>query len=178
MKTLGLCLDTVGVALSQYGSYDFNSLCVFEGKLLAGSDLGLYQCTGEVDADAVDIASIFTFPSTDAGSKKQKKIRQVVISGWWAGELKIAVLYDEVSGGYYTIPPTGAMQEQTVTVHINSEDYGRYIGLSIENVGGADFSIDSIDMMLIPTVLLPKSSLVLGRGKSLIPYVTGAGTGL
>lgn len=178
MSTLGLCMNLLNTPVSQYGRLDFTSLCVYKGRMLAGCESGLYGIQGDSDFDSEDIYSMFEIPSTDLGTKKPKKVRSIFITGWMMGSLRLTVLYDNKVGNVsYTIPATGTMQEETIRVPVNSDEVGRYIGLRIDNMEGADYSIDSIDMLILPTVYTPKTPGFIGRGDVEIPIITGEASG-
>ena len=176
MTTLGLCLNTEMLGLTQYMAFDFNSLCSFNGVILGANTSGIFDVSGDLDS-AASITSYFKLASSDFGAKKSIRIRRLIIAGWFSGEVYVAMYYDEVLKNTYYIKPlhsTGTYQ--TLTVAINAEDIGEFVGIKVGNVGGSDFSVDRIDADVEPVIVNAGSNYVVGRVKEELSNITLIGT--
>lgn len=152
MAQLGLCLHLLGEQLSQYGNYNFNSLCKFGDMYLGANDSGIFNLdSGDTDA-GTSIEAFFELANTDMGVEHQKRIRVAYIGYETNGELAITVKDDDGNERQYTIKPNHiGNKQQTSRVPIGRDGKGRYWMFRIDNVNGSDFGINSITA--VPVVL-------------------------
>lgn len=177
MTTVGLsiCLENIGVA--QISGYNFNSMCVFNGKVLGCGDTGINEVGGTTDAGS-SIVAFFEIPQTDLGLEKNKKFRAIQLDGYLKGNFTITPVFDEVEGTIYTVNGTGTYLNQTFEVNINSDEVGRLIGFKFKNVDGSDFSIRSAFALILPTIFQHLNQTGgLGRGSNEVPGMTISATG-
>jgi hypothetical protein len=174
MITLGIALNTGNLAPSQYAGLNFNSLCVFNGEILGAGETGLFELTGE-DDNGTDIVAFFQVPSTDLGIPKIKKVRSLITSGYTEGNLSITVIIDNDEETEYTIVAFGSMDTGSVKVDLNSDDEGRFVGLLVENINGADFSIDAMDLLVLPTLREPAAKSIVAKHRGNFPLFVSAG---
>lgn len=175
MNTLGLCLNVERFAPSQYAGYDFNSMCEFNGSLLMANDNGIFAQGGDHD-NTVDITAFFETTSSDFGTKKEKRLREVELSGYFEGDLEITVITDGDSKRVYGLSHI-PVDTYTIKQSTDYDNKGNYLGLQISNINGADFSVDAIYGQLVLLNLPPRTGLVLGRGSNLLPEVELVSTG-
>jgi hypothetical protein len=172
---LGVALNTVLMAPTQYAGVNFDSMCVFEGKILGAGVSGICEMTGNTDL-GVAITSFFQLPSTDLGASKAKKLRSMILSGYHNGNVKLTIVKDNDESTEYTINLNGAADHRNIKVDLNSNDLGRYIGLVVENIAGSDFSIDAIDLLLMVVALEHFTRSTLCRNKGTFPLPAGEAT--
>jgi hypothetical protein len=174
MITLGIALNTENFAPSQYAGLNFNSLCVFNGEILGAGETGLVELTGE-DDDGTEIYSLFQIPSTDLGLPKVKKVRSLVISGYTKGNLLITAVADNTEKTEYVVVSSGEIGTNNFKVDLSSIDEGRFVGLIVENINGADFSIDAMDLLVLPTTRESIIGVIVARHKATFPAFSSYG---
>ena len=175
MNTIGICLNTENFAPSQYSNFNFNSMCVFNDKVICAGDSGIFEHSGTSD-NTVAITSYFQLPSSSFDTSQQKKFRKLYMSGYFSGEMAVAVVTDEDE---ITAISTGSVSADNATLEVplNFTDNGEFMGIEISNVGGADFSIDFIQADVFISVLPAKTSKRIGRSKFNFTTITVAAVG-
>ena len=145
--TVVLNLDLTG--LTQYLNYWFKGYAKFAGKYLGVSENGL-AVLGEVDKDGDDqIVAGFGIPLTDFGLEGNKKVRFLELSYKTSGGIKVTPVADEVAGSEVELVPINKNVVQTMQkIPVGRYLGGRYWSLLVENLDGADFSIDKISVEL------------------------------
>lgn len=145
--------------ITQYSDHNFNSMCMFQGKRIAIGEDGVFQlgCADKdiytASTDERDIDAWFEYPISALGVDVGKKLRRLYVRGEFTGGMQITA----VTGGHtdesttYDITPnnTGNVQH-TVKVRTNSSQRDEHWSFIVNNVLGADFSIDAIDATMIP----------------------------
>lgn len=165
---LGICTELSLLALSQYMHYNFNSMCKFNDVHLGCNEYGIFALDGNAD-DNIDIEAFFELVTTDFGSPNQKRIRKVYLGCEASGSLVLEVLDDENNSRRYIVESSLRDQRQYgAKVSVGRDGKGRYWTLRVENIGGCDFSLDSIDALI--TVLARKPGKThLNEAKLLLP---------
>jgi hypothetical protein len=170
MNTLGICLNTELLAPSQYSGFSFNSICVFNGAVVMAGDAGIFTHDGTSD-NGTDISAYFQLPSASLDTARQKRYRKLIAGGYFDGAITISVVTDENT---CTAVATKSYDgdNRHIEIPLNFTDSGGFVGFLFANVGGADFSIDYVEAVIEPTVLKPRSSIVVGRVKVNVPGPT------
>jgi len=139
------------LAFSQFGNFDFNSMCLFNGIPLGANSDGIYTLFDADDDDGTNIESYFELSTTDFGISKTKKIRFLYVHCETAGTLKVKLQVDEDEERTFVIIPkkTGNLQHRTHRVDGRTDLRGVYWRPRIENTKGCDFSIDNIEALLM-----------------------------
>lgn len=150
MGNLTLRLNNKNRAVTQYTNFNFNSVCEFNGKLLATSPDGLYELEEQNTDDGTEIDAYMTFPNTDFGMANNKRIRTVYVGYTTNGELALTVEDDEENETTYTLP-INKNQKQNVSKLNAGRNYnkGCYYQLKISNTDGCYFDIDFIKLIVI-----------------------------
>ncbi len=150
MKTLGLCLDVDGGALSQYAGWDFNSLCLLNGERLAAGEEGLFLLGGEDDAGE-PVAAEVAFPVTDCGERAVKRLRTVDIAGSARGMLRLAVRADDGGSREYAAGPFGAENglPGKTRIHAGRDGQGALWQVGLANSDGCDFALSGLELGLM-----------------------------
>ena len=138
--------------LSQYGDFNFNSFCEFNGKLIAAKEEGIFELFNEHTDNGNQIDAFFEFPTTDFGMMHPKRFRSAYISMESNGVMLLKCVSNEARQHTYMIKPQYRENEQhTTKVNLSREVKGNFFMFRVENKDGCDFSIDEIQ--LIPVVL-------------------------
>jgi len=152
MSNLTFAMQLGIMAPTQYGNYNFNSMCNFRGKAFgAHEDGGIHLLDNRdetADEGSVEIDALLELAQTDFGVPNVKTILKVVVGYEASGELEISVISDEYEAVSGTLPESaGNFQQHGDWTGVVS--LGRYALLRIQNVEGCDFSLDSIDVYMI-----------------------------
>lgn len=153
---LAIALNPKIVAASQYDNYDFNSLCVFNGRLLGSNEAGIFELeTGKTDAGE-DINALVGFPRTNFGILRDKRIRYLLFGYRATGQLKVKITPNENvnSAEINDLEPTELGRQSAQKVYFSRDLRGAYFEIEISNADGAVFSVDAIDMF--PELLTTK----------------------
>lgn len=152
-------INLINSAITQYDGYNFNSMCMFQGKPLACGPDGIFQLeTGQVDAYTTDtdernVDAWFELPYSNFGIDFIKRSRRILISGEMNGELLVTTTtFDntESSKTYNVKPRNKEMIQHTFLVSLSHKQQSERWRFLFENVNGSDFSLDSVDGIFIP----------------------------
>lgn len=172
IEVVGICLNTEINAATFYRNWNFNSMCVFNEDILCASKDGIFIHEGG-DDDSQPIEGYLKFFTTDLGVIQQKRLRKIFISGDLSGELEVTSNFDVSEKAEYTAKCSPSLQKSQVVVETNYNNKGVMFGLEIKNKNGADFSINSIDALVVFTTLPPKTYHGVGRGNVVFPSLSG-----
>ena len=154
---LSLCLQLERLAVSQYANYNFNSMTRFNDQYLGANENGIFRLdNGHLDGTS-QITAFFELMTSDWGIENQKRIRSIYVGYETNGQLSLKVKDDDENEREYILEPN----------HLDSLQHGaklpgdrggkgRYWMIRVDNINGADFSIDSI--RILPVVLGRKPS--------------------
>lgn len=155
---LGLCLQLDRTALSQYANWNFNSMCKFGDKYLGANENGIFELdSGDLD-NTEQIESFFELVTSEWGlGDFQKRIRSIYIGYETNGNLQLTVKDDDNNERQYVLKPNHTLNKQhSVKLAGTRDGKGRFWMLRIDNLNGADFSVDRISV--VPVVLNRKPS--------------------
>lgn len=150
MNYLSLCLHIERLAASQYRNYNFNSLCEFNGVHLGAGENGISVLdSGDLD-NTTKILAYLEFPTTDFGSENQKRIRSFYLGYETDGELLLTVKDDDNNERSWIVQNIhGPDKQHSAKISGTRANKGRYWMIRIENLQGADFSLDSLSVLPI-----------------------------
>lgn len=175
--TIAVCLENF--AASQYFDYNFNSLGMFNGVPIGASDSGLFVLeSGSLDGGA-NIDAYVAPVKSDLGISRDKWIRRIDITGMFAGDIRVYLYGDDTSSysEYFDIPVEGSLKRQVLTVYPSGLYHALAWTIEITNLNGSDFSIDSIDFMVIPTIGQTSPGIFSGRSRGTIPSLEISASG-
>lgn len=136
------------MAIVQWCSYDFNSFCRIGDSFFGSDETGIYELTGDDDA-GTEIDSFFELIVSDFGTSAMKRIRSIYVGGEADGGLTLTLKDNENNSRTYTLNlDTGSLQSSG-KVAIGRDGIGRYYQVRIDNVGGAYFAIDDIELLAV-----------------------------
>ncbi len=148
----GVCLNLKNIAMTQYRNFDFNSMCIFNGKPIAASSGGIFSLNDAESDNGVAINSLVELPTSDLGVFSSKRFRSLYIGYETSGFITISAKVDGKTEKLYRLIPDKTRQIQhRSTIPMPRAQFGTYWLFKIQNVSGGDFSIDHIQG--IPVVL-------------------------
>lgn len=154
---LGLCLQLERMAVSQYANYNFNSMTKFNGQYLGANENGIFRLdNGDLDGTS-KIPAFFELLTSDWGIENQKRIRTIYVGYETNGQLVLKVKDDDNNEREYILEPNHLDNSQHgAKLPGDRGGKGRYWMIRVDNMNGADFSIDNI--RILPVVLGKKPS--------------------
>lgn len=150
MSQLTLCINLSNLACGQYCNYSFNSFCEIDGKHYGATDDGIFELVGDTDAGE-DINAWLELPMSDFGINNVKRLRRIYLGYEATGDLIIKVKDNEDNERSYPLDNIALDKQIGGEVTIERDQLGRYWGLRIDNVRGAYFAVDSIEV--VPVIL-------------------------
>ena len=162
----GVNMELSGFRLSQYLGFDFNSIGKIGNTLLGANESGIFKLYDGDDDAGEDIDSQIELPYTDMGTDSGKQVRRVYVGGEFYGDISVKAIADEKK---YSSSPS-SLTHEIGNQKGQSFDFphtcrGRYISLAIENVDGADFSIDKISLALLQLTQKQNDKFIKEKGK-------------
>ena len=156
MPRTTILLNTHNFAASQFFNHQANSACVFEGQLLFATNEGLFESVGDNDGYEtvgeeqvpIPIAAHVVMPTSDFGYKGQKSPRSMILGGNFDGQMQVSVTDEQGVTRDYPTPDLDG--DDGVKIALRSDQRSRYHKVKVANVEGADFSLESADMVFIP----------------------------
>lgn len=149
-ERFGIALNLKRMAASQYRNFNFNSMCMFNGRPLACNDEGIFSLDDAETDNGTEINSYIELPTTDFGYLGSKRFRKLYVGYETSGSIKVTVKADGGTEASFTLTPakTGQIQHRDI-LPMSRRQKGSYWILRIENVNGCDFSLDNIEGILM-----------------------------
>lgn len=146
MKCLAIQINKRNKALSQFKSYNFNSLVKFNGMYLGTNPGGLFRLGNRASTDAGSTIQWSFIPAqTDFGTDNEKHIVHMYFGLNTSSDFTVTATPDNEAEREYTIAIPGAGQ-QRVRATLRSDHIGRY--WKFEFSGTSDFDMDSIETLI------------------------------
>jgi hypothetical protein len=153
-KRLTVCEELVASAISQYQNYSFNSFATIGGKFYGANSNGIFQLDA-ADNDVVSndeatpINAYYKSVLTDFGVLAEKRLRKCNGAIEANGELKFTLISNETQEvAQHTVPALSDNEQHSIEIPCSRPLKGRYYGFVVENVDGADFSIDNLEAFI------------------------------
>jgi hypothetical protein len=149
-------MNTNTKGATKYTNFPFNSFMRIGGEngVQCGvTDTGLYRMEGADDA-GVPIAAKLRLGMSSMGTRAQKRMASAYLGYTASGDLRVkAVVADEVTGDRtahsYRLHARGASSMREGRVPIGKGLQSPYWDFVVENVDGADFELDVIEILPI-----------------------------
>lgn len=142
----GITLNTHTQAVSTYSNGAFNSLCTFNGVVLAATSTGIVALTGNTDQGVAINASLSSGVS-DFKSEQFKRVLCGYVGYRAAGNMELTLITDEHHENIYAIEPRQLGSDIHPTrVKFGKGVTGRYTQWQWANKAGADFQLDSLSL--------------------------------
>lgn len=155
MPRTTILLNTHNFAAAQFFYHSANSATLFNGELLFATSEGLFESTGDNDGYEtvgelevpIPISAWAVFPTSNFGYTGYKTPRSMLLGGKFSDVMKLTITDSkEVSKEFTSITLT----EDGCKFPLRSDQRSRYLKVKIENVAGADFSLETMDLIHIP----------------------------
>jgi hypothetical protein len=142
----GITLNTKTNAVSTYSNGSFNSLCTFNGVVLAATSTGIVALMGDTD-QGVNINASLSSGVSDFKSEQMKRVLCGYVGYRAAGNMELTLITDEHHEHIYAIEPRQLGTDIHPTrVKFGKGVTGRYTQWKWENKAGADFQLDSLSL--------------------------------
>lgn len=144
----GIIANLFNQAISTYSNLPSNSLAYFQGRYLAANAQGIFAMDGGSD-NGQSILSRLKTGSTDFGDNFIKYLRQVWLTYRSDGHLSITFFVGENDKN----PTIGMTEIASSKIHEERIKAGRglkgrFYTIDISNMSGADFDIDSLNLLV------------------------------
>lgn len=139
-----VAMNLMNRAVTQFDSYGFNSFAEFAGKRLAASEDGIFILEGDVD-NGDEIDAVLEMGKLDFGSRQLKAVDYAYIGYDSDGDLALTASADDGTTYSYAISPVLGASRHTSRTKLGKGVKARYWKLSIENVAGSDFNVDTFE---------------------------------
>lgn len=154
MSRQTLFLNIHNFSSAQFFNHSANSATLFNGKLLFATSEGIFESGGDNDGyesdgvTPIQIDAHAVLPIADFGYQGQKSPRSMLLGGRFEGQMQVSITDEKgVTQDYLT---EDMNNEDGTKVALRSDQRSRYLKVKIANVDGADFSVDSADLIFIP----------------------------
>ena len=145
---LMISLNRKALAPTQLQGLPFNSMVTFKGRALGAAADGIHafnECNDE------EVDAFIETPLSDWGSSNQKRVRRVYLSGEFAGSSMVVKTKNREGNERQYLAMSSRAGEDSIFANVGRDGKGRHWSFRIENIDGADFSIDTISV--IPIIL-------------------------
>ncbi len=139
---IGITLPLKSRALTQYTGLPVTGVAMLENKVLVATDEGIHVLDSAVSDNGTAISAYFRSVNTDFGMHNRKRVRSLFLRAF-AQRLNIKMLTEDFE---YT---SSFIQEEGY-IRGRRDRVGTYWQFEISNVGGDDFSIDAVDIQIVP----------------------------
>lgn len=156
MARQSLILNTRNFAGAQFLNHSANSATLFDGKLLFATEDGIFESGGDNDGyvtvgDAetpIPINAHAVMPTAGFGYMGQKSPRSMLLGGMFDGQMQVSITDENgVTRDYPTEDMAGVDGTKAA---LRTDQRSHYLKVKIANVDGADFSLESADLVFIP----------------------------
>lgn len=144
-----LALNTRTKAVTTYSNNPFNSLCSFNGVVMAASSNGVVALTG-ADDNGTAIAASLTVGVSDLGGAQLKRVLAGYAGYRADGDLQLTLITDDATEYTYTLAPRQATAIHPTRVVFGRGVASRYWQWRLANVAGADFKLDDLSFDVDP----------------------------
>ena len=142
-KTFAVNMDTF--AQSRDEGMAFNSYAKLGALFIGANENGLYLLGAYTD-DGTAIHALATFPTQDEESAALRRVESMVVGYRADGDLRLTVNTDDGDPSEYIMESVGGPECHPNRVKIGKGMKGRYWNMTLENVDGADFALDKVDI--------------------------------
>jgi len=145
---LMISLNRKVLAPTQLQGLPFNSMVMFKGRALGAAADGIHvfnECNDD------DIDAFIETPLSDWNQTNQKRIRRVYLAGEFAGTSMTVKTKNKEGNERSYLAKSSQTNEESIFANVGRDGKGRHWSFRIENINGADFSIDTISV--IPVIL-------------------------
>lgn len=139
-------LNTRKEALTEYDSFEFNSLAVFKGRVLAAGTSGIVELADQDDDDGTAIAARIVTGQSDFDTSYVKRVPRVYVGGTTNGPLEVRTITTQDGARVYILPYNGNPDQQQRRVPVGRGPRSRFWQYEVRNREGADFTLDDLQV--------------------------------
>lgn len=143
-----------GFPATQFLDFCYLDVTSFNGKLIMCDANGLFEHSGS-DDNGVAIDAWFEVATTDFDILNQKRLRAVIGSGLFTGNIVLGVSFDDGSYTDYPIVTNQVLDQTAWKRFVNREQVGAHVRVKVSNVDGSDFSVDTLTAIAVILHNLP-----------------------
>lgn len=136
-------------AASRYEQFDFNSMGAFQGAYFGVKASGIYQLDGSDDA-GTPVASMVSFGKQTFGSSMKKRMTNAYIGVSSSGTMYLKIIADTVEYIYQSRRDGDGFMT-TTRFDIGKGIRANYLEFELYNGTGADFELESVEFLAVPT---------------------------
>jgi len=140
-----IAMNTQTLTLTTFTEYGYNSFArVFDRNMGANSN-GLFELVGN-DDNGLPINATIGLPTTDFGSSFVKVLERLFVGYRSQADMVVRITTDGNEAVTYVIPVTSNPGLATQRVKVGKGLAGRYWQITINNLDGTDFTLDTVDV--------------------------------
>ncbi len=146
--------QVITTALSQYKNYTFNSFATIGDEVYGANGNGIFKLN-VADNDklsstvSIAIDSYYESVLTDFGFSAEKRLRKCNGTLEANGELTFSFKSNETNEiVQHTVPAFTDNRQHSVEIPVGRSLKGRYYNFIVQNVNGADFSVDNLEAFI------------------------------
>lgn len=151
---LTICQQVITPAISQYKNYTFNSFAVIGDYVYGANTNGIFRldiADNDISSSTVStpIEAYYESVLTDFGINAEKRLRKCNGTLEANGEIKFSFKSNETHEiMQHTVPTSIDNKQHSVEIPAGSSIKGRYYSFVIQNIHGADFSVDKLEAFI------------------------------
>jgi len=138
-EIITLAMNTKNFGLSQYSSYNYNSLCMFNGHFIGAKSSGVYELEGSNDAGNAILWKL-RLPKLNL---EDSKLREIYIYGTLNGDTKAVVETPEGERYEYDAEPVSENDDR-IRIKVGKGIRSKYLVLELFNEDNFSITIDKI----------------------------------
>lgn len=136
-------------AISEYGSFAYNSMCKFNGKYLYAKADGIYEGGGD-DDNGTKIEASYKTGSVDIFATEIQKLRNAYMNFRSDGDVQLFSVGDELNTRWRTIANSTPNTIHERRVKFERGIRQRHFNFGVSNINGSTLEIDSIKILTEP----------------------------
>jgi hypothetical protein len=140
-EIITLCLNTKNKSLTEYTNYNYNSMCMFNGKPVGAKADGIYELAGDTD-NGQNISWAFKTGKLDIDDKLAKKVRYAWLSYRPSGDLTLIV--DDGENEYEYDVESYKDIDTGVRVKLGKGIRNKYLQLELQNKANETIFLDKL----------------------------------
>ena len=123
----------------------FNSVARLGALFIGANENGLYLLGAYTD-DGAAIQALAKFPMQDEDGAMLRRVESMVVGYRADGDMRLTVETDDADPQEYVLESVGGTECHPARVKIGKGMKGRYWTMTLENIEGADFATDKVDL--------------------------------
>lgn len=150
MGSICLAMNLDNGAIVNYHNFRYRCMAAWNGSAYLGNEDGLTEYGPQYnDDDGTDIDAFAEFVDQDFETPNRKRIRGGSVRHWTDGALSVSWTADgRTESTQQVLPEVEDDTPQNIRIKGDRSAEGTYLRLKVANVGGADFTIEEINLDL------------------------------